>query len=226
MLLHRHLALACVLVLALVLLACGGGAGTGDDDACTDCECGNGVADPGEDCATCPADVSGCNPVPGCGNDVLDEGESCDGTALGTRTCATVGYDGGTIGCSADCTYDVTACCNDTCLAAADTMCIGDNLRVCTVGATGCLGWEVTDCAATNDICDDSDGTAACTCVDRCTMAGQTRCEGATIETCAERVDGCLDWSQTTDCAAAGRVCTVASSGPLCVPDASAESCA
>jgi hypothetical protein len=223
MLFHRHLTVACALVLGLV--ACGGDAGTGDDD-CDDCVCGNGVPDPGEDCETCPADVSGCTAVTGCGNDEVDDGESCDGAALGTRTCDTVGYDGGAIACGDDSTYDVSACCNDTCLAENQTMCIGDNLRRCTMGASGCLSWEITDCAATNDVCSSEGGAAACVCVDRCATLGEARCEGANIESCAMRADGCLDWTQSTDCTATGRACAVAPSGPMCVPDASAESCA
>ncbi len=48
--------------------------------------CGNGVADPGEDCTTCPRDVQ-CGPgeeciggvcEPLCGNSVVDAGEDCD----------------------------------------------------------------------------------------------------------------------------------------------------
>ena len=48
--------------------------------------CGNGVVDPGEDCATCPQDVP-CDPgeecvsgvcAPLCGNGVVDPGEDCD----------------------------------------------------------------------------------------------------------------------------------------------------
>jgi hypothetical protein len=57
---------------------------------------------------TCDAfDVSGCNM---CGNNVIDDPEVCDGTELGTSTCVDLGYDGGEIACSFDCTYDVTNC--------------------------------------------------------------------------------------------------------------------
>lgn len=48
---------------------------------------------------------------PVCGNGVVDEGEDCDGDDLGGATCATMeGFDGGTLGCTDDCTFDTSAC--------------------------------------------------------------------------------------------------------------------
>ena len=212
-----------------------------------DCGCGNGVVGAGESCdgtelgdatcmsavqrggtlacdSDCTLDVSGCN-LPLCGNGQAEEGESCDGDDLGTGTCDSVGFTAGDIACTVDCTYDLSACCTDTCLTEGAATCVGDSLRACTVQADGCLAWQVTDCAATNEICDDSTEVAVCNCVDRCTPADATRCEGATIETCTLEDDGCLDWVQTTDCGTASEMCAVAPSGPICVPDVSAEDC-
>ncbi len=46
-----------------------------------------------------------------CGNGVVEPGEECDGAALGANgSCRIMGYMAGTIGCSAQCTYDLSAC--------------------------------------------------------------------------------------------------------------------
>jgi hypothetical protein len=229
--------------LALIVAGCGGGSAD-DDDAP---ECGNAIAEAGEQCdgadlgaencmtvtqrggslgcnADCTFDVSGCT-LASCGNGVLEEGESCDGADLGAGTCDGIGYSGGTLACRADCAYEVSGCCTDNCPIDGATMCVGDNLRSCAPAASGCLAWQVTDCAATGDVCDDDPGPAACVCVDRCLADGETRCEGASIETCALQGDGCYGWDLTTDCTPAGEVCAVAPSGPTCVASASAEDC-
>lgn len=197
------------IVAVLVLL----GAACGDDGG------GSGQPDAGID-----AGIDA--PEAGCGNGVIDPGESCDGAALGDGSCDVIGYNGGAIACNSSCAFEVAGCCNDTCLAENQTMCIGNTLRSCTLGATGCLEWVVTDCAATNDVCDDSDGSAACSCVDRCAQVGDARCEGAAIETCGMRPDGCLDWMESTDCAATGERCAMPPGGAMCVPDETAENCA
>ena len=49
-------------------------------------------------------------PSPECGNSITEEGEACDGGDLGGMTCESLGYDGGTLGCADDCTYDESGC--------------------------------------------------------------------------------------------------------------------
>ena len=97
--------------------------------------CGDGFADPGEECDG--ADLAGqsCESLghynPGgtlvcrpdctwdradcggrCGDDALDtgNGETCDGNEFGGETCTTIGYHGGYLQCTADCTLDTTVC--------------------------------------------------------------------------------------------------------------------
>lgn len=217
-------------------------------DSCPeDCGCGNRIVNPGEQCdgpdlgggtcmdavnrggtlrcnADCTFDVSGCT-LASCGNGVVEQGEACDGADLGAGTCASIGYAGGDVGCTMDCAYDVSACCSDTCPAAGVASCIGDTLRECVASSSGCLAWQTTDCAASNNVCASSGATATCTCVDRCMAVGDSRCEGAAVETCAD-VGGCLDWTSTTNCATAGDICAEAPSGPVCTLDVSAEDCA
>ncbi len=247
---------ACVLSLFLVACGGGREVPCGDrvcdpsetaDSCAADCGCGNRIANPGEDCdgpdlgggtcmdavnrggtlrcnADCTFDVTACT-LASCGNGVVEEGEACDGTDLAGGTCDSIGYAAGTVGCTMDCAYDVSACCSDACPSAGAAACIGDTLRECVASSSGCLAWKVTDCAANNNICEVSGATATCSCVDRCASVGDTRCEGAAIQTCAD-VGGCLDWTSTTNCATAGNICAAAPSGPLCVPDVSAENCA
>lgn len=247
--------LACVLSLSFVACGGGRDVPCGDfvcdpsenaDSCAKDCGCGNRVANPGEQCdgpdlgggtcmdavqrggtlrcnADCTFDTTECT-LASCGNGVAEEGEACDGADLGTGTCSSVGYGGGDIACTIDCDYDVAACCTDTCPTAGQADCVGDTLRECVASSSGCLAWQVTDCAANNNICESSAGAASCSCVDRCAAVGDMRCEGAMIQTCAE-VGGCLDWTSMTNCATDGKICAAATSGPICVPDASAENC-
>jgi len=71
-----------------------------------DCPCDNdGTCDSGETNTNCPADC------PLCDNDgVKDPTEDCDGSALGGQICATKGFSGGTLTCTASCTFDTTNC--------------------------------------------------------------------------------------------------------------------
>ncbi len=60
---------------------------------------------------TNPADTK-TNSVSGstCGNGDLDAGEDCDGDLMASQTCVTQGYTGGTLTCSASCTFVTSAC--------------------------------------------------------------------------------------------------------------------
>jgi cysteine-rich repeat protein len=45
-----------------------------------------------------------------CGNGAIDTGEECDGALLDGATCASRGFSGGDLGCTADCHFDESKC--------------------------------------------------------------------------------------------------------------------
>ncbi|NUP08044.1 MAG: hypothetical protein HOW73_18515 [Polyangiaceae bacterium] len=113
----------------------GGNPSTGGGDSC-----GNGNIDAGEDCdgvnvggATCTSigqgftggalacandctyDTSGCTAPAGCGNGNAEGTEACDGADLNGQSCATQGFDGGTLTCNGSCTGFITSGCTNNC---------------------------------------------------------------------------------------------------------------
>jgi cysteine-rich repeat protein len=52
---------------------------------------------------------------PVCGNGITEAGETCDGPDLAGATCESLGHAGGTLVCSAQCTYDTTECVGQQC---------------------------------------------------------------------------------------------------------------
>lgn len=45
-----------------------------------------------------------------CGDGVREGSEDCEGADLGDQTCASLGYTGGSLGCTSSCTFDVSGC--------------------------------------------------------------------------------------------------------------------
>lgn len=108
----------------------------------SDCEapvCGNAILETGEQCdrgqlggATCASlgflggqlgcleacvyDTSNCiGEVPVCGDGVREVPEDCDGLDMAGETCESQGYNGGTLMCGPDCTFDYFACVGPYC---------------------------------------------------------------------------------------------------------------
>ena len=50
-----------------------------------------------------------------CGNEIIDDGEQCDGSNLGDATCASLGFDGGELGCDSSCAFDLRGCVDAVC---------------------------------------------------------------------------------------------------------------
>jgi cysteine-rich repeat protein len=117
-------------------VVCGDGIVAGDEvcddgntvscDGCSaDCRsnetCGNGIVDSacGEDCDQGAANSDAPNATcrtncrrQRCGDGIVDDkaGEDCDGAPTTTANCATYGFYGGTLGCSAACRNDTSSC--------------------------------------------------------------------------------------------------------------------
>ncbi|MFH2006110.1 MAG: DUF4215 domain-containing protein [bacterium] len=117
------------------------------------CDVGNG-----ENCRFCPGDC-----CPDCGNNMADAGENCDGGALGGLTCEDFCYDGGTLACHSWCDFDVSGCtgagpicgdglaeceehCDDTDLSGKDCFALGYDGG--TLGCTAGCQYDVSSCGA------------------------------------------------------------------------------
>jgi len=48
--------------------------------------------------------------VPGCGDGIIDSGEACDGSNLGGASCPVLGFGGGTLSCTAACSFATSSC--------------------------------------------------------------------------------------------------------------------
>ncbi|MBN1771030.1 MAG: proprotein convertase P-domain-containing protein [Deltaproteobacteria bacterium] len=133
------------------------------------------------------------------GTDCADTSEVCNDTAEPAV-------------CEAGCTPD--------CDTAGDTQCSDTVIETCT-DVDGCLLWQAgTDCADTDQVCNDTAEPAVCetACVPTCTTAGDTQCNtaGDAIETCTD-VDGCLLWQETTDCTVDADYCDATGGTAACV---------
>ncbi len=116
------------LILGLVCTqpACGGGGAICGDGVAQGAETCDASDLRGHDCTTlgegfaggvlgcggsCTFDTVGCH-LAACGDGLAEGDEPCDGVSLREQTCESLGlgFVGGTLVCSADCTYDVSAC--------------------------------------------------------------------------------------------------------------------
>ena len=88
---------------------CSDGVDNDSDGKCDFSGCGVLPADPG-----CSSLLDNDElPQQICGNGAIDLGEDCDGTNLGGATCQSLGFTGGTLGCTSPpngCLYDITQC--------------------------------------------------------------------------------------------------------------------
>jgi hypothetical protein len=96
--------------------------------------------------------------LPGCGDGVQNGDEQCDGVDLGGASCASLGFNlDGTLGCTAACQFDVSACENQAFPATGQTTCYDSSGSVIACAGTGHDG-DVQAGAALS-YTDNGDGT-------------------------------------------------------------------
>ncbi len=93
-----------------------------------------------------------CNndPLPFCGDGTLDAGEECDGTSLGGRTCASMGFSGGLVSCRGSCEIET-----NTCFTCGDAVCDSAKTETCTncpADCGGCAGAPILPTVCGDDI--------------------------------------------------------------------------
>lgn len=114
-----------------------------------------------------------------CGDGAVDPGEDCDGASLAGATCATLGYDKGSLACAGDCHFDTSGCCKNECAGPPGDHECASATSVHTCGqydSDACLEWGNTqqcpgncdqgqcvcssdaDCMMQQDQCHDSQG--------------------------------------------------------------------
>ncbi len=146
-----------------------------------------------------------------CGDDFVQGawGETCEGLNLDSKTCATEGFSGGTLACNANCTLNISQCCNNDCSPSGSRMCSGtfDYFTCGNYDGDPCLEWSAgasacgtTDCTAANTVgscsmtCSGSGTCDACVPVCDC-VSGWNNCDGDWSNGC-EQNGSCCTFNQ------------------------------
>lgn len=137
-----------------------------------------------------------------CGNGKLEVAEMCDGIQLGGKDCTALGFEGGKLGCKADCTLDLSACVKSAVWVCGDgvrnmgescdgALPPGESCKTlgfvrgqascasdCTLDTSKCIGPEVCG----NNLDDDKDGFIDCSDTDcmsemSCISAEEVACD-------------------------------------------------
>jgi len=111
---------------------------------------------------------------------VLDSGEQCDGINLGGATCASQGFAGGTLACSATCTFNTSQCtnCGNNVINTGE-LCDGSDLGGGTCTQQGCTGGGTLACNPT------------CNGYDKSGCLGCPLCNGNGVCDAGENCNGC-----------------------------------
>lgn len=170
-------------------ITCGNGVIDGDEpcdgevfaaaDSCDEVGLGD-ASEPLHCTAWCTLDFAACS---ACGDGIVTAPESCEPGILGTASCASLGYDGGTLACGDGCSFDLSACtqCGNGVLEAGEACDGSDSNATC-----DSLGWNGGELGCTAACTYD---TASCGSCGDGEIAGNEACEGADLggATCASQ---------------------------------------
>ncbi|MBM4246791.1 MAG: DUF1566 domain-containing protein [Deltaproteobacteria bacterium] len=92
-----------------------------------------------------------------CGNGSIDAPEQCDGANLNAASCLSLGFPGGTLGCSAGCGFDVSGCAPAALTQSGQTTCWDSAGALIACAGTGHDG--DLQSGATTSLTDNGDGT-------------------------------------------------------------------
>lgn len=98
--------------------------------------------------STSTSSTSGGPGDPVCGDGVAERDEECDGDDLGTNSCESLGFAGGTLGCRNNCDFDQTACTNTVSICALPALTIPDDSGLVVTMSPDFTGWVVDDMRA------------------------------------------------------------------------------
>ena len=165
----------------------------------------DGACDPAqESCGSCQENL--------CGNTLVEPVEECDGDDLAGYDCVSLGYEGGALRCTADCTFDVSRCsapCGDS-IRQPDEACDGPDLDGQTCGSLGLGEGELT-CSG-----DCTFNTSQCGCGNGVVDASE-ECDGADLngESCASQGRGNGTLACRSDCTFDYGDCPLCGNGQL-----------
>jgi hypothetical protein len=160
---------------------------------------------------SCTFDTSGLKPentTAVCGDGTIDSPEECEPTVNIDTTCIEIGYTGGNLSCTTECTIDKSLCegscnnCNE-----GEEKCGGNSIYFCELNSDGCTNWVLsTNCTDLGTFCSVIGTTAQCedTCTSNCSFAGETRClDDVSTEICKvieSNTHSCLVWESNYQC--------------------------
>ncbi len=187
----RHSFAALCVLSSVALLACGdsGTGGSGGSSSGGSASGGESSGGGGAGGSNVGGQGGAGGGVDLCGNGMVDAGEACDGADLAGSDCAELGFDGGTLACSANCSYDTSACVRETC---------GDGVIN---GTEDCDGAQLGGATCASEGFDG--GTLACTagsCAFDTSGCGDEQCTDGVDNDFDTQID-CLDGNCLTACA-------------------------
>jgi len=184
----------------------------------------------------CVFDAAGIATEPNpnlCGNGQLDTAEQCDGSDLGGTTCESLGFSGGSLGCSTGCEHDTSSCevpvdCGNDIINPGEDCdganlggqsCQGLSLGTGLLGCTVTCRFDISNCVQPNcgdnmldsgEECDDGNQLDDDDCLSTCHLAtcgdGFVK-QSAPAETCDDGENDSCTGTCNDDCTGPANTC-------------------